>query len=702
MTQADTDTETAPRIRTGLDYTLRHLAVLQWRIHQLVTDRSNTTTGLSPLPRGLFISDETATQLSACPTQPVTTDPTEDTWVEQTEELADNAEAQGIPLPLRDLATAYDLEPADRLVLLAALAPEIDPRFGQLYGYLHDDSTRQHASCGLALQLCAAEQHDPHARSRLTHGPLITHRLLQVSNTDWPFPARSLILSDRITAHLLDQPWPPHALSPGITLTHSTAPPPPSPATKTLVDQVHTALAQGKLVHLQGPVDSCRHTVAEAALHTLSPTLIHLDLSQLHDPATAQAAVAEATLEARLRHCGLLISPLPRTTTSDDTDTTPNTPLTPLSDTPVPTVTADSRPWSPYGCTRRPLELTCPTPTTAERTTAWDHELRPHIPDPTERHTTINTLRPYRLSPTDITQTVRTAHALALARHEPLSTPHLQTAARRHRPIPPSRLTRRIQPTARWDDLVLPDLPKRQLQDLIHRAQYREQVLRDWKMNPGSMRGTSTIAMFTGESGTGKTLAAETIATTLGLDLCHINLATIVDKYIGETEKRLDQVFEQIENTDALLLFDEADALFGKRSETTSAHDRYANIETAYLLQRLETFNGIAILTTNLSANIDQAFTRRLDLIIHFPPPTPHLRHRLWSTCLPSTLPRTPDIDLKTLATTHNLTGGSIRNCAITTAYHIAARNTRPLTQNDLENAINDELRKLGRTPPPE
>ena len=159
-------------------------------------------------------------------------------------------------------------------------------------------------------------------------------------------------------------------------------------------------------------------------------------------------------------------------------------------------------------------------------------------------------------------------------------------------------------------------------------------MLIEWQMRKGGGRGRGVTALFAGDSGTGKTMSAEVIAGELGLDLYTVNLATVVDKYVGETEKNLERIFAEAGGVNAVLLFDEADAIFGKRSEVRDAHDRYANIESAYLLQRMETFDGLAILATNLRSNIDEAFTRRLDMIIDFPAPDEKSRLAIWRQCL--------------------------------------------------------------------
>jgi len=215
-------------------------------------------------------------------------------------------------------------------------------------------------------------------------------------------------------------------------------------------------------------------------------------------------------------------------------------------------------------------------------------------------------------------------------------------------------------------------------------------------MRPGGGRGRGIAGLFAGDSGTGKTMSAEVIAADLGLDLYTVNLATVVDKYVGETEKNLERIFTEAAGVNGVLLFDEADAIFGKRSEVRDAHDRYANIESAYLLQRMESFDGLAILATNLRANLDDAFTRRLDVVVDFPVPDEALRRALWDRCLGSVLPRSVDVDLDFCAAAFELSGGNIRSVAVSAAY-LAAEAGRPVAMADLVTAVATEYRKLGR-----
>jgi SpoVK/Ycf46/Vps4 family AAA+-type ATPase len=196
--------------------------------------------------------------------------------------------------------------------------------------------------------------------------------------------------------------------------------------------------------------------------------------------------------------------------------------------------------------------------------------------------------------------------------------------------------------------------------------------------------------------GTGKTMAAEVIANALQLDLYKIDLSQVVSKYIGETEKNLNRIFTAAANSNAILLFDEADTLFGMRSEVKDAHDRYANLEIGYLLQKMEEYEGIAILTTNLRSNLDDAFTRRLRFIIEFSPPNSEHRLRIWQNIFPRAVPRDPELDLEWLAKQFEITGASIRNIALAAAF-LAARDDAMVTMDHLTQAIRREYQKTGQ-----
>ena len=255
-------------------------------------------------------------------------------------------------------------------------------------------------------------------------------------------------------------------------------------------------------------------------------------------------------------------------------------------------------------------------------------------------------------------------------------------------------LAERIHPMATWDDLVLADAQKQILRQLAAQARYRMTVYESWGFAEKGRRGLGISALFSGASGTGKTLAAEVLARELELDLYRIDLSGVVSKYIGETEKNLKQVFDAAEEGGVLLLFDEADALFGKRSEVKDSHDRYANIEVGYLLQRMENFQGLAILTTNLKSSLDKSFQRRLRFTVDFPFPDAAQREAIWQRVFPS---RTPlkNVNPKLLAQL-NMTGGSIRNIALNSAF-LAAEAHGAVAMEHLLQAARLEAIKIER-----
>jgi hypothetical protein len=286
-----------------------------------------------------------------------------------------------------------------------------------------------------------------------------------------------------------------------------------------------------------------------------------------------------------------------------------------------------------------------------------------------------------------------TGSVIALGK-DPLAGEELWSACRSLARPKLEDLAQRIVPAAAWDDLVLPDAQLLTLRQLTAQVRHRMTVYERWGFSAKGRRGLGVSALFTGESGTGKTLAAEVIANDLGLDLYRIDLSSVVSKYIGETEKNLKQVFDAAEEGGVLLLFDEADALFGKRSEVRDSHDRYANIEVGYLLQRMEAYAGLAILTTNLKSSLDKAFQRRLRFAVNFPFPDVKQREAMWARVFPHSTPTTA-LDPKKLAQL-NVTGGSIRNIALNAAF-LAASSTRSVDMGHVLQAARLEAHKIER-----
>jgi SpoVK/Ycf46/Vps4 family AAA+-type ATPase len=247
-----------------------------------------------------------------------------------------------------------------------------------------------------------------------------------------------------------------------------------------------------------------------------------------------------------------------------------------------------------------------------------------------------------------------------------------------------------------WDDLVLQKDRVAKLREICNHARYRGLVLDEWGFERKLSGGKGLSLLFAGPPGTGKTMAAGVMARELGLDLYSIDLSNVVNKYIGETEKQLAKIFDEAERSNAVLFFDEADALFGKRTEVKDAHDRYANIETSYLLQRMEAYQGVAILATNLAQNMDDAFVRRLHFIVDFTVPDERERLRIWQRIWPDGVPRDADVDLGIIARRFELSGGNIRNVALAASFLAAADGT-PVGQRHLIHATRREYQKMGR-----
>jgi hypothetical protein len=282
------------------------------------------------------------------------------------------------------------------------------------------------------------------------------------------------------------------------------------------------------------------------------------------------------------------------------------------------------------------------------------------------------------------------------------SLPLVSDVARAVRERPAVRLealARRRRPVARPADLVLSTQATLQLDELVARLRHRDRVFDEWGLVPHGAHRPGVLALFTGPSGTGKTLAAEVIAGRLDLDLYAVDLSQVVSKYIGETEKNLARVFDAVEGSAAVLLFDEADAVFGKRTETRDAHDRYANLEVSYLLARLETFTGLAVLASNLRGNIDIAFLRRMDFIVEFVQPDTEARRRLLEAHLRGRAPLAPDVDPARLAEAFAVSGAHIRNAVVAAAFR-AADEGGPLAMEHLGAAMRREYEKLGKAFP--
>ncbi|WP_330454930.1 MULTISPECIES: ATP-binding protein [unclassified Streptomyces] len=660
------------------DLNLRHLlaraTVVEQRVRRAVDARQHTDPDPEDAFRGLYLTDENIARLLD-----------EEGARGFPDTVADDGGTAG-PSRLTALATDFGLTPLDTEILLIALVPDLDDRFEAFYGYLNDDVTRRRPSIGLALGLCGVSPADAVARGRLAAGaPLRDGGLLLAEDLGRPFLSRALRVPDRVTAHLLgDDTRDPR-------LADVTA---PWEAVGGVGDPAALArvLAGGvPLVYLSEDQGGAGTALAASALEKAGRSVLGVDLARLAaDPAPADA-VRTLVREARLTGSGLVCAPL------DAVSREHPQLLRLLTATPVPAVMVGRVPWDASWSTVPPLLVHAPRVEPSARGVLWGEAYRrtgsgavPVGIDPD------HLLAPFLLTPEQVRGAALSAAQAARLDGGTLTPDHVRRGARAQNAAGLDRLARRIEPTVTWDDLVLPPDAHAQLRELTARARHRDRVLGEWAMRPGGGRGRGVSALFAGDSGTGKTMSAEVIAADLGLDLYTVDLATVIDKYVGETEKNLERIFTEAAGVNGVLLFDEADAIFGKRSDVKDAHDRYANVESAYLLQRMESFDGLAILATNLRANLDDAFTRRLDLVIDFPVPDPAQRLLLWNRCLGTVLPRAADLDLAFCAENFELAGGNIRSIAVTAAY-LAADTGGAVTMATLIHAVQREYQKLGR-----
>jgi ATPase family protein associated with various cellular activities (AAA)/winged helix domain-containing protein len=659
-------------------YLLGRAAIVADRIRALIAHRR----GHDPAPddpfRGLYLSDEVVDQLLL---EPAPAPRTQEPSRTPLEADADRAEAAGVPVRPRRLARAAGLTDDDLELLIICLLPDLDSKFEKLYGYLNDDVTRRRATIGLALTLAGLSPTAADARARLSPGaPLVDNALILVEETDRPFLTRGLRVPDRVTAHLLGDDRPAAEL---IGLLRE-----PHGLDSAQAGEITRALAEGHPhFYVRESFGSAGTALGVAGLHGAHKVALSVDATRVATRPDPCDVVRVLGREALLRDGGLVLSPVEALA-----ERAPDA-LVGLGTLPVPVILTGTSTWDPRWSGMMPVHIDAQRLTLAERTGLWAREL------PGSNVDVRDIAAQFVLAPDQVHRAVRSAQASSRLTNGTLSRDQLRRGARAQNAAGLERLARRIEPRVRWDDIVLPERVHAQLRELAARARHRDLVLSEWNMRPGGGRGQGVTALFAGDSGTGKTMAAEVIAGDLGLDLYTVNLAAVVDKYIGETEKNLERIFTEAGGVNAVLLFDEADAIFGKRSDVRDAHDRYANIESAYLLQRMETFDGLAVLATNLRANLDEAFTRRLDMVVDFPVPDEDAMRALWERCLASPLPCRDDIDIALLSRSFKLSGGNIRSAAITAAY-LGAASSGEVEMRHVSAAVAQEYRKLGRLAP--
>ena len=445
-------------------------------------------------------------------------------------------------------------------------------------------------------------------------------------------------------------------------------------------------------LQLHGPAGAGQREIAEAVAHALGAALVVANLSRAPRDGSAEGALRLLGLEASLRNAIVFVHGLDGDAPASDWPRA----LSVLLASPAHVVlAAGTRHLAGHEAMPGVVAIQLAEPDVLARRAWWADRLDAagFAAGSIDSIDTGALAGRFRLSLDAIGEAVRSAApeisgadatAVLMAHARAVSSHSLDT------------LAHAIEPVRTFDNLVLPAETVAQLRELCDRVVRRARVLDGWGFARKLSGGTGTNALFTGPPGTGKTLAAEVVAHALGLKLYRIDLATIVSKYIGETEKNLARVFQSAERSNAVLLFDEADALFGKRSAVRDAHDRYANIEISYLLQRMEQYEGVAIMATNLAQNMDEAFVRRLAFTVSFPFPGEELRRPLWTKAWPGATPVSADLDPAWLARRFKLSGGSIKNVALAAA-HLVGDDEPEVTLDHVLRAVRREFQKMGK-----
>ncbi|MGP3999964.1 ATP-binding protein [Streptomyces sp. 8N706] len=588
----------------------------------------------------------------------------------------------GVP-SLDALVSCFALSSFERDILLLTAAAEVDPTTAGRCAAASGDPARTHPTFSLAL----AALPDPHWSALTPLGPLRRWRLVELDD-DTRLTGSRLRIDERILHFLAGTPYLDSRLH-GL-LRRAPAPPDLPDSYERAAAQVASGWTDAGLdepprVELVGGDHRSRSDIAAAAARRTGLALYAMAADDVPtDPADRDRLARLWQREAILLPAALLLEVAePDREQAAATDAF-------IGATAVPLVVAGEEPRP--AARPRGERVTVPELGPEEQLRLWTAAFAdvPEVSAGELRELAAQ----FSLPPHVIRSAAATVRRTAGPEGAPAASRLAWRAGLTEARMGLDELGRRVEPAAAWDDLVLAERQRRILREIVAHVRQRGTVYQEWGFASVLRRGLGVTALFAGASGTGKTLAAEVLAAELGLDLFVIDLSQVVSKYIGETEKNLRRVFDAAERGGALLLFDEADALFGKRSEVKDSHDRYANLEVSYLLMRMEAYRGLAVLTTNMKKALDSAFMRRIRFVVDFPFPGVPERAEIWRRVLPEQAP-TSGLDVERLAQL-TVAGGAIRNIALSGAF-LAAEEGCPLQMRHLLAAARSEYQKLER-----
>lgn len=599
------------------------------------------------------------------------------------------------------LCAAFDLTAFERDTLLICLAPVLDLRYERLFGYLQNDVTLRRPTVNVILNLLIRSPLERLSLlpSFLDEGRLFAYRLIQRVNETGVQPAlpnQQLTVDESVLAWLLGSYHPDPRLEECLTLSYPEVGEEEQLLTAEVWEKLVEAVNGQSVASFHGSDLLVQRTTAQRlAAHAYMP-LLTVDLACAATKGLAPVEILRLVMrDARMMGSAIYLYGWDAMMGLHQP---PVGLLKMLFEATNPLIISSEKEWYSQGVERSDsmLRVAFPKPGYRQRCALWkfyvaaaEHKLAPDV------H--LNGIASqFALESQQIQDAVASARDAAIQRGDLIRQRDLITAARVHSSPNLSGLAHKIEPRYEWTDIVLPEDQKAMLRELTQMVRGRGIVMEEWGVGKKLKTSSGVTVLFAGPPGTGKTMSAEVIAGELGLDLYKLDLSMVVSKYIGETEKNLGKIFDEAQSSSAVLFFDEADSIFGKRSEVKDSHDRYANMEISYLLQRMEQYDGITILATNLRANMDDAFTRRMQFIVDFPFPDAEERLYIWQTLFPPTLPKSGDIDLSLLATRFKLAGGNIRNIIASAAF-LAAANGGVVTMEHLLHGTRRELQKMGR-----
>jgi ATP-dependent 26S proteasome regulatory subunit len=602
---------------------------------------------------------------------------------------------QGIPIRFAALADNFALSRPELDALLLALAPELDQKYEQIFAYLLDDITSKRPTVGLILRVLShTEQERLSSLSYFSSSsPLLEHGLvtLHPDSQDVPKLSRSVSVDRHIVEYLTGTDDIAGSLAAFARLEESNRAATDltlEAETRARLDSlVSDATHEPTLYYLHGPPGSGRAGAANAIAASIGLPRLVVDTASLAGKPLDEV-LARLKREAMLKSACLQFENVGAL--DDHEDTSIDTLVARLETFDRHVFLTGADPWTPTQKlpTHEFASLAVERPSFPLRKTIWD-EYAEQLPDDIDPESLASK---FSLTRGQIEDALFTARAFTNGNG--LTASAVYKGCRAQSSAELEELAQKAETTYGWNDIVLPDDKTQQLREVEAHVQHRGTVYSDWGFEEKFSLGNGLIVLFTGPSGTGKTMAAEIIAANAGLDLYKIDIASVISKYIGETEKNLGKIFDEAAHSNAILLFDEADALFGQRSEVSDAQDRYANVEVNYLLQRVEEHDGTVILTTNFEQNIDDAFQRRLNVSIDFPRPSEDSRRAIWDQIFPADTP-VGDLDYEFLST-FEVTGGNIKNIAQTAAF-LAADDTGTVEMKHVVMATKLELQKVGK-----